>query len=1562
MPVPGLARRLARWGDLLVLALVAFVPQLLAQPGRVDADTKSYLYLDPAHFLAQSLSIWDPGSGLGTVTFQQVGYLWPMGPFYLATHALGVPTWVAERLWVGLLLLGAGAGVRFLCRTLPLEGPGAFVAALAYLLSPYTLQYLGRISVILLPWAGLPWMVALAARAARRGGWRDAAAFGLVVATVGGINATSLLYVGIAPALWLVVAAGVVHEVSWRRALGAAGRIAVLTVVASLWWIAGLYVDGAYGVNVLKYTETVVATSSTSSANEVLRGLGYWYFYGSDAYGPWVSTSVQFTQELWLVATSYAVPALAIAAAMVVRWRHRAYCALLVLVGTVLAVGAYPYTHPTLVGGWLRAFYTGTTAGFALRSTDRATPMVLLGLDLLLGASVSAAVTWLTAKPRHPTAGAAQPPAVRSPRRADLVRRRPGWLARARRVPWLAGLAVALVVALVVAANPAMFNGTTVADQYLMPPTPPSSVRQAAAALDAEDPGTRVLAEPGEDFAQYDWGDTVDPVWPALLNADRPFVTREQLLLGSLPTADMLYALDNPVQDDVVAPAALAPLLRLMSVGDLVVQNDLGYARYQTPQPSILWGEFSPTPPGLGRPTGYGPPTPDVSPLPDVNEATLAASPNEPVPSPIEVFPVDDPRPVDRAESAAEPVIVDGDASGIAEAAAAGLLAGAPVVLYAGTLDQHPVLRRLELAAHPTLVVTDTNKRRFFRWNSIEQDAGPTLTASQPETSPSDPNDSPLDLFPGLPADAQTVARNIGVRSVTASSSGDTVSYLPEDRPAHAIDGNPDTAWLTGGFFAPEGQWWQVVLDHPVTTDQITLRQPTFTGSDRYITEVTLTFGDGTHHTSLVAHLSRTNPGDTPQVVSFPTRTFTRLRITIDATNLGNARTDRGTGPVGFSEVGIDHVVDDEVLVMPSDLLAAAGAGSLADRLVLTMQRQRVEPIPPRRDPEMRIAREFTLPTARTFSLSGTATISTLIPDNEIDQLVGRNGAVNGILAFSSGRLPGDLNDGAQAAIDGNPATAWSPGFGANAQVGAWIQVDLPRPITFDHMNLQLVADGMHSVPTSLTVAAVDAAGAPIASRRILLPAVADGRRQGDTVTVPVHFPALTGSRIKVTVDSVRFEYTRDYYSGQPIALPIGIAELGIPGVHGSATPPQLPGTCMANLLSIDGRPYPVRLVGSTAAALDNQPVQVEPCGSDDIHGITLGPGPHLLQTALGHSPTTGWNIDSLVLDSAPGGGPEPLAAPTAAVARDPRATLATTPAPASASGPPPGAAPAAPTAPAPTVQVIAQHATGARLEVSGLSSSTPPFWLVMGQSIDAGWHADVVGGPSLGAPTLVDGFANGWLVRPAQLADALHHGSLQVTLTFAPQRLVTDALVASLVGTLACLVVVVVPDDRWRRLRWRPLRTLAADATGAAAPTWLPIDNDAVGPARPAVAWRSAEPRASMPLRRTLPTALAAGLVGAAVGGADVGLVVGLVSLAATVVPRARALVGVAAAATAVALVATVVARQATDPVPDGGGWVTHLGGAGILAWCAVGLLAADAAIEVVARRRRRPPPEARR
>ena len=1473
----GVEQAVGRWGSWtahLLLAVIAYVPQLLAQPGVVSSDTKTYLYLDINRFIPASASMWDPTVGLGTVTHQQIGYLFPMGPFFWFFHAIGVPVWVAQRLWVGTILFAAGAGVLFLCRTLALRGLGPLVAAFAYMFSPYFLQYVGRISVLLLPWAGLPWMVALTALAVRRGGWRDSARFAVVVALVSSINATSLLYVGLGPALWLVYAVVGLREATWRQAGAAALKLAGMSLVVSLWWIAGLAVEGGFGVAILQTTETVQTVSQTSTPIEVLRGLGYWYFYGTDRLGPWVSSSVQLTQELVPLAFSFVVPALSFVAAVFTRWRARAFFVLLVLVGLVLAVGTYPFSDPTWFGHALKAFMTETSAGLALRSTDRATPLVILGIAMLLGAGVTA-------------------------------------LGRRSRLFALG--AAALSVALVAAANPPAFNGSTVADKYTQPARLPGYTLAAAKALNHEGAGTRVLGIPGSDFANYDYGDTTDPVYPAILN--RGYISREQVPQGSTATEDLLYALDDPMQVGASNPDALAPIARLMSVGDVLVQSDLNYEHYDQPPPAQLWAQLQPTPNGLGTPTCYGTPRPDHGPLPQVDEAALA-HPNPVEPCPLEVMAVAHPRPIVRAESTASPVVLDGDSEGLVAAAGAGLLARDPTVLYAGTLDQHPGQLTAALRHGATVVVTDTNRRRAFRWDTIVDEAGQTLTATQPQQT--DPWNSPVVLFPGAPITSYTVASYLGVRSVTASAYGDAVTYLPEDRPSQAIDGNLDTAWETGAFGQPIGQWWQVQFVEPTTTGAVNLVQPLTGGNNRWITRATLTFDGGHPLTVRLGAASRTAQG---QTITFPSRTFSTLRIRIDATNLKGTDLNAGPSSVGFAEVRVAGTTATELIDVPSDVLGSAGTSTAPDRLVILLTRQRVSPYPPRQDPEVSIDRSFVLPNARTFTLTGTARINALIPDDQIDRLVGRQQA-SGIVAYSKGRLPGDLSDGASAALDGNPRTVWSPGFGAASQLGSWIHVDLPKPVTFDHLNLQIVDDGRHSVPTQLTVATENG------STKVRIPPLRAGTKPGSTVSVPVSFPALHGQHLQFTVSGVHLRFTRSYSSRQFIALPVGIAELGIPGVVDPPPPAAIPSSCRNDLLSIDGQPVWLSVRGSSSAALAGNGLNVSLCGPDAA-GLHLGAGSHVLEATDGH--TTGWNLDELALDSAAGGAAMPDVSPTALVAPTRTSSV-------------------------PTARATSQSATTLHVRVSGITTAAGPFHLILGESINRGWTATVDGGPSLGAPELIDGFANGWIVNPRLLAGEIHQGTLTVTLRWAPQRLIWAALLVSGAGLLAALLLSVLPDRnrrrRRRRRRGRHQRDAAGSGTGpGGAEVLLAGPSEAIATVASPLAYPPARPR---PLVVAV-TALLLGAVLATVTRPWIGLAVGVAATAALLVSRTRGLLTAGAVGLMVAAGTVVVLDQVTHPVQAGGTWPPTFSTAVLLVWGAVACLVADATVEVLHQRAER-------
>src|SRR5262249_19286271 len=301
-----------------------------------------------------------------TVTHQTIGYAFPMGPYYWVLDKLGSPMWIAQRLWLGSLLFAAALGVLYLLRTFGLRGPGIVIAALAYMSTPYVLDYAARISVLFMPWAVLPWLIAVTRKALREKGWRYPAIFALIIQLIGGVNATALIYTGVGPVLWILYAWLVAREVDVRRAVGVALRIGALTILTSLWWISGLRMQGAYGLDVLKYSETVKAVALTSTPNEVLRGLGYWFFYGQDRLGPWIEAARDYTQHEYVIAAGYALVVCGLLAAAFLRWRHRAYFVLLLFVGVVISVGAHPYDSPTPLGGLFKKFQTSSTAGLPL--------------------------------------------------------------------------------------------------------------------------------------------------------------------------------------------------------------------------------------------------------------------------------------------------------------------------------------------------------------------------------------------------------------------------------------------------------------------------------------------------------------------------------------------------------------------------------------------------------------------------------------------------------------------------------------------------------------------------------------------------------------------------------------------------------------------------------------------------------------------------------------------------------------------------------------------------------------------------------------------------------------------------------------------------------------------------------------------------------------------------------------------------------------------------------------------------------------------------------------------
>ncbi|MFN8037859.1 MAG: alpha-(1-_3)-arabinofuranosyltransferase family protein [Acidimicrobiales bacterium] len=1304
-------RPLGDWLALVVPALVAYVPLLLTKPGEVGADTKTYLYLDPAKLLADAPFAWDSQIGMGTVTHQNIGYLFPMGPFYLLFDLLGVPDWVAQRLWLGTLMVLAAWGVRYLLRTLDFGGTadrsGAIlVASLAYMLSPYLLDYSARISVILLPWVALPWLIALGANALRKGGWWYPSAFALVVLAVGGINATALIMVGIGPLLWFLHAVLIDKEATPRQALAVVGRIALLTLVTSLWWIAGLWAEGRYGLPVIRYTETYRAVAQSSSAPEVLRGLGYWFFYGNDKLGPWIEPSVDYTTNPALLALSFALPTAALLTAALVRWRHRVFFISVIAFGTLVAVAGHPWDGPSFIGGLFKAF-TKTNAGLSLRSTPRAVPLVALGTAVFLGVAVAAI---------------------------------------GRRLPRLAVPAAVVACGLIALNIPAMWTGTMVAENLKRDEQLPDYWTEAAAWLDARDHGTRVLELPGIEFSSYRWGNTVDPITPGLI--DRPYVARELFQWGSPQSAALLNAFDRRIQEGTAEPAQVATIARLLGVGDIVARNDLQFERYRTARPKNVWDLLRRTP-GLDPPTAFTEPTANIASnvQPMVDELELGPYGQLPDAPLVSAFPVADALPIVRAQRGTNALLVGGDAEGLVDAAGAGLVDPAQPIFFPGSFAKDPAGLDAVYQRDADLLVTDTNRKRAQRWGALRENAGYTEQAGEKPLT-YDPGDQRLEVFPGAGESDATVTEQQGSATVTATAYGNPITYTPDDRPANALDGDPRTAWRVGAIDSPIGERLIIDLDQPVTTDHLSLLQPLTNVRNRWITDVKLHFGkDGTAGASTAdAQLgleSRVEPG---QTVTFPSRTFDHLEIEITGDDVGKRPRYDGLSGVGFAEVRIPGVSTTEVVRPPTDLLDRAGSSSTDHRLTYLFTRLRSNPAEPvRSDEEPAIVRQLSTPTARAFGLGGTARLSSWATETTVDRLLGLPDATEGgVTATSSAHLPSDLGQRASAAFDGDPNTAWTSIY--DKQEGHWLKVDLAVPVTFDHLDLQLVADYIHSVPTKIRI---EADGKPVAT--VDVPPVEAKVERGHTVPVTVPTPSITGQSFRFVIEGSQDFQTKDWYTDRPITQPVSIAEIGIPGVRTGTVDPggTFDSGCRGDLATVDGRPLWLRTTGSNDDALHGRPLTVTPCGPT-AGGVDLGAGDHVVRATAGRS--SGLDLDRLVLSSAAGG------------ATDPRPTE---PSP----------------APSGTVVPTATVTSSGRVDSTiGVQGATQPFWLTVGQSWSTGWKA-TVGGTDLGPPQVINGFANGWYVDPAALGTG---PDLQVQLVWTPQRVVWISVAISVVGLLA--------------------------------------------------------------------------------------------------------------------------------------------------------------------------------
>jgi hypothetical protein len=1260
--------------------VLGFALAFWQHPGWATADTKIDLHVDPVRFLSQVASVWTSTTDLGEVhSAQYSGYLWPMGPFFAALHSIGLGAWVVQRIWLGLMYALSVWGMLKLVDVLVGRPRGTVhvVAAAFYLLNPYVVVFTARTSITLLGYAALPWLLLITYHglraAARWRGWRGwwwAAAFAAVLtSTGGGVNAAVVGWMLVGP-LVLGLYEPAMGTVRWRDAGRFLVMAGVLSVLASLWWIVPLLVHVHYGIDFLQFTEQPGTIWGTNGVTENLRLMGYWTSYIGVGFGvtrPYFSDGLTMMFNPLVVGASLLLPACAIAA--FVRARRLSYgpfLLLLIVVGIVIETAGFPNGTP--MRGAMDWIYHHVFVLRFMRTTNKAAPLVAIGVAGLLGLGAKQALEWLRTlqRPRLRTAALIAVPA-------------------------------GLVGLIVLAALP-LVRGDAIDTQLQFKRIAPAWVA-AGHALDRELPqNSRAMVLPGQIFAFYKWGGTLDAILPRLTS--RPVAVRYETPYSDLHADDLMTTVDNLVQQRRLVPGELKPLLALMGVGTVVTGADDDLSRSGAIDPAAAAPELNQQ---LGNEShGYGPVSTmpaalgDVGPavsLPEVRSYALAPG-----------------RGIVHVDPAGPATIVDGSAQSLADTAAFGALSGSSPILYAG--DTTASTARREAAAGANLVVGDSNRRRAFLPQSAQQDLGPTL--GQNEAVPTAA--AVIDPFPAAGSNGQTVAVLQGARYLRAPSIPGELQF-PENGPIAAFDGDTSTAWVADRLISPSQRWIEVGFDAPRDVPYVDV----YPLSDAHgvVTEVDV---NGVHHavgrsfTRIQVNLHRVS----------------RLRVTID--HVDQPKVGLG-GPGGFREIRIPgfHV---RRLLRPPVLIGRdlAGADLRRDSLSYVFERTtgddpfRRNPYgtatvlndpQDRGDPEAQIERLVFAPTARSYSVQAWVYPAVKAADSTLDRLAGYKGSER---FDSSSRFQDQPAHRASSAFSGRPGVGWIGLWAPADAPDPWIAWTTPRPLRVSTLRLT-----PSSAPVRhATLVRISWPGGSSAPLRV----GPDG-----TVALPA---AVTARGFRVTM--LRAAFPAAATARQQQARAVGIGSVSVAGLRPVEIPVSGPlrTLCGTIAVSVGGRRVPLAPQGTVAELDAGQPLPAKACGSA-ASGVPMGAGVRRIASLPG-----AFSTDLLRLSS-------PAPSPSVAPVSGGRVVD-------------PG-------------HLGQSSVNGVRVALNG------PSWLVLGESFSSGWRASC-DGRSLGAPRVVDGYANGWLA-PA--------GCKRVSFEFAPQSGVDKSYVISAIAAALILLFLLV-------------------------------------------------------------------------------------------------------------------------------------------------------------------------
>jgi arabinofuranan 3-O-arabinosyltransferase len=536
----------------LAISAVIVLYSFLQEPGRIIADTKLDLYVAPSEFLRRALHLWDGQAGFGQIQNQAPGYLFPMGPFFAITHALHIPTWVAQRVWIAGLLLLAFWGTIKLAQALKIGTSWTrLVAAAAYALSPAVLSLIASTSWAELPAALLPWvLLPLVRHQPSQRASRTAAKSALVVAAMGGVNGMATAAVLVMPFMWLLT-----------RPPGRERRSLIVWWVpcvglATAWWVGPLFLQAKYGFHFLDFTETAAVTTGTSSIAETVRGTGYWVSYLHIS-GPWLRGAWAFVASPLIILSSAFLAAAGLYGLARKDLPHRRFLAWTAVVGVLILTAGYAGPLSSQLAPSIQSLLKGPLS--PARNLNKFEPILRLALVLALAHAIVVLDV------------------------SSLVRR-----------------TVTCALLVVLAAAP-MWQGQLASEGSFR--ALPSYWRQAAQWLGDRASKGRTLIVPSAAFGEYTWGRPLDEPMQALAQSD--WAVRDIVPLGSVGEARLLDTIERPLELGEPSPGLAAYMARA-GIHYVLLRNDLDPLRSGAPAPAYVRRSLDGSP-GLVPVKSFGP-------------------------------------------------------------------------------------------------------------------------------------------------------------------------------------------------------------------------------------------------------------------------------------------------------------------------------------------------------------------------------------------------------------------------------------------------------------------------------------------------------------------------------------------------------------------------------------------------------------------------------------------------------------------------------------------------------------------------------------------------------------------------------------------------------------------------------------------------------------------------------------------------------------------------------------------------------------------------------------------